>query len=159
MYFSDEETQKDRYLTFQVCKEIYGIGITYVTEIVRLQPITVMPETPCHIKGIINLRGIIIPVVDMRIRLGKDPIPYSDRTCIVIIQINNTLAGLIVDRVDEVQRIPDERILPPDNMTTGYNCRFVKGVGDTDSGMALLLDCEMILNGEVETNKTVLGEE
>ena len=84
----DEDTQKDKYLTFHLGNEDYGIEIRQVTEIVGIQKITVMPEMPAYIKGVINLRGKIIPVMDVRIRFHLEPRPYDERTCVIVVNIN-----------------------------------------------------------------------
>jgi len=83
-----ENTQKDKYLTFLLGEETYAIEIKYVTEIIGIQPITQVPELPSYIKGIINLRGRIIPVMDVRLRFKKPPVEYNDRTCIIVIDID-----------------------------------------------------------------------
>lgn len=92
----DDETLKGRFLTFQVGKETFGIEIRYVIEIVGLQPVTQMPEMPEHIKGIINLRGKIVPIMDVRLRFKMPAREYDDRTCIIIIDMKNITIGLIL---------------------------------------------------------------
>jgi len=144
-----EDTQKGKYLTFAVGKEHYGIEIKYVTEIIGIQEITSLPELPTHIKGIINLRGKIIPVMDVRLRFKKDPIEYNDRTCIVVVDIKNISIGLIVDNVSEVISIDDENIVPPPDTRTGFNNRYVKGIGKVQNEVKLLLDTDKLFS-EVE---------
>ncbi len=144
--FENEDTQKGRYLTFNLGKEDYGIEIKYVTEIIGIQPITQVPELPDYLKGIINLRGKIIPVMDVRIRFRKEPLSYTDRTCIIVIDINETSIGLIVDTVSEVASIDDQDIMPPPNYKTGFNNRYVKGIGRIGNEVKLLLDCGKILS-------------
>jgi purine-binding chemotaxis protein CheW len=141
----NEDTQKGRFLTFTLGKEDYGIEIKYVTEIIGIQPITQIPELPDYLKGIINLRGKIIPVMDVRLRFGKEPLAYTDRTCIIVIDINETSIGLIVDTVSEVVSIEDENIMSPPNAKTGFNNRYVKGIGKLGNEVKLLLDCGKIL--------------
>lgn len=141
-----EDTQKGRYLTFALGKEEYGIEIIYVTEIIGIQEITKIPELPNYIKGIINLRGKIIPVMDVRLRFKKEPIEYTDRTCIVVIDIMENSIGLIVDTVSEVISIEDVNIMPPPSAKTGFRNRYVKGIGKVGKEVKLLLDCEKILN-------------
>lgn len=144
----EEDTQKGRFLTFALGKEDYGIEIKYVTEIIGIQAITKIPELPDYLKGIINLRGKIIPVMDVRLRFKKEPIEYTDRTCIIVIDINDTSIGLIVDTVSEVISIDDENIVPPPNFKNGFNNKYVKGIGKTGNDVKLLLDCEKILSEE-----------
>lgn len=139
-----EETQKDKYLTFVVEKEYYGIEIEYVTEIIGIQSITEVPDLPGHIRGIINLRGKIIPVMDVRLRFGKEFREYDDRTCIIVIDSENILIGLIVDSVCEVMSIPKEEIVVPPDLNQSEN-KFIKGIGKTGSEVKLILDCEKLL--------------
>src|SRR5690554_6663806 len=103
-----EDTLHGKYLTFAIGNEAYGIEIRFVTEIIGLQPITEVPEVPKYVKGIINLRGKIIPVIDVRLKFRKEPIPYDDRTCIVVIALDTLVVGLIVDNVAEVVSIGDD---------------------------------------------------
>ena len=105
---TEEDTQKGKYLIFSLGNEFYGIEIKYVTEIIGVQPITEIPELPDYIKGIINLRGKIIPVMDVRIRFKKSPMEYNDRTCVIVIDVKDTSVGLIVDSVSEVLSIEEE---------------------------------------------------
>lgn len=145
---SFEDTQKGKFLTFAVGKEDYGIEISYVTEIIGIQQITGMPELPEHIKGIINLRGSIIPVMDVRLRFKKEPIEYNDRTCIIVVNIKQLSIGLIVDNVSEVLTIGDENIVPPPDVKTGFNNRYVKGIGKVGNDVKLILDCDKLLSEE-----------
>lgn len=144
----EEDTQKGRFLTFALGKEDYGIEIIYVTEIIGIQAITEVPELPDYIKGIINLRGKIIPVMDVRLRFKKQAIDYNDRTCIIVIDIKDISIGMIVDTVSEVISIEDANIVPPPSMKTGFQNKYVKGIGKVGNDVKLLLDCEKILNEE-----------
>jgi len=141
----EEDTQKGRFLTFSLGKESYGLEINYVTEIIGIQPITEIPELPDYIKGIINLRGKIIPVMDVRLRFKKEPKEYSDRTCIIVIDIKDTSIGLIVDSVSEVITIPNQDIVEPPQMNKGFQNRYIKGIGKTGNDVKILLDCEKLL--------------
>ncbi|APC40262.1 chemotaxis protein CheW [Clostridium estertheticum] len=143
-----EDTQKGKFLTFSVGKESYGIEIKFVTEIIGIQEITEVPELPDYVKGIINLRGKIIPVIDVRLRFRKEPKDYNDRTCIVVINIKETVVGLIVDNVAEVINIDDSDIVPPPQMKTGFHNRYVRGIGKVGNEVKLLLDCDKLLNDE-----------
>lgn len=140
-----ENEQYGKYLTFPLGNEFFGIEIKYVTEIVGIQPITSIPEVPCFVKGIINLRGKIIPVIDVRLKFRKDPVEYDDRTCIIVIDIQNLSVGLIVDNVAEVLSIPDEDIVPPPAISRGLQNRYIKGIGKAGNNIKLLLDCEKLL--------------
>lgn len=144
----NEDTQKGKFLIFAIGQEFYGIEIRCVTEIIGIQPITSVPEVPAYVKGIINLRGKIIPVIDVRLKFGKEPVPYDDRTCIVVIDIENMSVGLIVDNVAEVLTIPDENIVPPPDSKTGFHNRYIKGIGKVGTDVKLLLDCDKLLSDE-----------
>lgn len=142
----EEDTQKGKFLTFTLGKEDYGIEIMYVTEIIGIQSITEVPELPVYIKGIINLRGKIIPVMDVRLRFGKQAREYDDRTCVIVIDIKDISIGLIVDRVSEVLNIADSEIVPPPQLDKDFQHRYIKGIGKVEHDVKLLLDCEKLIN-------------
>lgn len=141
----EEDTQKDRFLTFSLGKESYGIEIKYVIEIIGIQSITQIPELPDYVKGIINLRGKIIPVLDVRLRFKKEPKEYNDRTCVIVIDIKEVSIGLIVDTVAEVVTIPEEDMVDPPQKHKGFNNRYIKKIGKIGDEVKLLLDCEKLL--------------
>lgn len=141
----EEDTQKGKFLTFSLGKESYGIEIKYVIEIIGIQPITEIPELPEYIKGVINLRGKIIPVMDVRLRFKKEPKEYNDRTCVIVIDIKDISIGLIVDSVSEVLTIPEQDIVESPKMNKGFNNRYIKGIGKVGNDVKLLLDCEKLL--------------
>jgi len=145
MLEQEEDTQKGRFLTFSLGKETYGIEIKYVTEIIGIQAITEIPELPEYIKGIINLRGKIIPVMDVRLRFKKEPRAYNDRTCVIVIDIKDISIGLIVDSVSEVLSIPEQDIVEPPQMNRGFNNRYIKKIGKVGNDVKLLLDGEKLL--------------
>lgn len=140
-----EDTQKGRYLTFELDREVYGIEIKYVTEIIGIQDITEVPEMPEYIKGIINLRGKIIPVMDVRLRFKKEPREYNDRTCIIVIDIEDISIGLIVDSVSEVLAIPETEVVAPPEVGKGSN-KYIKGIGKVGNEVKLILDSHKLLN-------------
>lgn len=143
----EEDTQKGRFLTFALSSESYGIEIRYVTEIIGIQPVTEIPELPEYIKGIINLRGKIIPVMDVRLRFKKPSKEYNDRTCVIVVDIKDVSIGLIVDNVAEVLSIPDTEIVAPPEVSKGSN-RYIKGIGKVSGEVKLLLDCDKLLNDD-----------
>ncbi|WP_026882769.1 chemotaxis protein CheW [Clostridium akagii] len=145
---TSEDTQKGKFLAFSVGKESYGIEIKFVTEIIVIQEITEVPELPSYVKGIINLRGKIIPVIDVRLRFKKEAKEYNDRTCIVVIEIKATSVGLIVDNVAEVINIDENDIVPPPDIKTGFHNRYVRGIGKVGNQVKLLLDCGKLLKDE-----------
>jgi purine-binding chemotaxis protein CheW len=142
----EEDTQKNKYLTFSLDGEMYGIEIRYVTEIIGMQAITRVPELPDYIRGIINLRGKIIPLMDVRLRFHKDEKPYDDRTCIIVVDIEGLFIGLIVDMVTEVMNISEQDIVETPDIGTGVQSRFISGIGKVDDEVKLLLDCRNLLS-------------
>ncbi|MBP5306308.1 MAG: purine-binding chemotaxis protein CheW [Lachnospiraceae bacterium] len=142
----DLNKQKDRFMTFKCGDEFYGIAISYVEEITTIQSITEVPQMDPYVKGLINLRGKIVPVIDVRIRFGKEPIPYNDRTCIMILKVKDTLIGLIIDTISEVVNIPTEEIVPPPKGEKGTGAdRFVYGIGKVDGQVKLLIKPETLI--------------
>lgn len=154
---NEMDTQKDKYLTFALGLEGYGIEISYVTEIIGIQQITNVPELPSHIKGIINLRGSIIPVMDVRLRFHKEEMEYNDRTCIIVVDIKGLAIGLIVDHVSEVLTLGDENIVPPPAVKTGFHNRYIKGIGKVGDEVKLILSCDKLLNDdEIENIEEII---
>lgn len=143
----EEDTQKGRFLTFTLSNESYGIEICYVTEIIGIQYITEIPDLPEYIRGIINLRGKIIPVMDVRLRFKKPFREYNDRTCVIVIDLKGISIGLIVDSVSEVISIPDADIVAPPDMSKAGN-RYVKGIGKVGDEVKLLLDSDKLLDDD-----------
>ncbi len=142
-----EDTQKGKFLIFSLGKEDYGIEISCVTEIIGIQAITEIPDLPEYVKGVINLRGKIIPVIDIRLRFNKPAREYDDRTCIVVLDIVGIAIGLVVDRVVEVSLIPDDNIAPPPHINKGFQ-KYIKGIGRSGNDVKLLLDCQRLLDQE-----------
>ncbi len=139
---------KGKYLTFFIGKEMYGIDISYVTEIVGIQEITKMPDMPDYIKGIINLRGIIVPLIDIRLRFSMEEKEYDDRTCIVVVDFAGTSIGLIVDSVSEVIDLSETSIVDLPHNSIGLSNRYIKNIGKLDSNVILLIDCEKLLTDD-----------
>lgn len=149
----EEDTQKDKYLTFALGDEVYGIDIKVVIEIIGIQKITNVPEVPEYVRGIINLRGKIIPVVDMRLRFKRDFREYTDRTCVIVIEINDVLIGLIVDGVSEVLDIKEKNVVPPPDLKASQN-KYIRGIGKLESSVVLLLDWEKLFS---EDDQELMG--
>lgn len=143
----EEDTQKGKYLIFSLGQEDYGIEISYVTEIIGIQTITEIPDLPDYVKGIINLRGKIIPIMDIRLRFNKPPREYDDRTCIIVVDIKDLSIGLVVDSVSEVSSIADPDIATPPQINRGMQ-KYIKGIGKSGSDVKLLLDCARLLHGD-----------
>lgn len=150
-------------LTFWLDGQMFGVSITNVAQIISMLPITEMPETPEYVKGIINLRGNIIPIVDMRLRLNKPEAEYTDRTCIVITNINNDQLGFIVDEVDAVLRVSKEQISDAPKIGDEYTNRYLNGIAKVPSAdgadkIVLWLNLAKILHQKEldELNQAVL---
>jgi len=144
----DEDTQKGRYLIFSIDNDNYGIEIQFVVEIIGIQTITPISGLPEYVRGIINLRGKIIPVIDVRLRFKKAFKEYNERTCIIIVDINGINVGLIVDSVSEVVRINEEDISELPNINQKSQNIFVKNIGKIGNEVRLLLDCAKLLSEE-----------
>lgn len=153
---NEEDTQKDKYLIFSIGKEFYGIDIKYVIEIIGIEPITEVPELPNYIRGVINLRGKIIPVMDVRLKFKKVEKEYDDRTCIVVVEIGGICIGLIIDTVVEVANIEENNISPPPKTSSNKDNanRYIKGIGKIQNEVRLLIDCNKLLEeDEIEELK------
>lgn len=143
---SDEDTLRDKYLTFYTDKQLFGISISDVVQIVGMQDITAVPEFPSYAKGVINLRGTIIPIIDVRLRLKKEEIGYNERTCIIVTNINGAYIGFIVDSVNEVINIYKDNISNPPQMGNDYVNTYIIGIAKVNNNIVLLLDLKKILN-------------
>lgn len=141
-----------RYLTFEVEGEVYGIPILKVKEILGIRDITPLPQTAPSVRGILNLRGTILPVVDLRITFGLAPRADSKRTSIVVLDLSwdgePRPMGIVVDSVHEVQAIPDEKVSKLAGLETRVKARYVVGVADTPAGIRILIDVDKILTEE-----------
>ncbi len=146
--YEEKVVKSSKYLTFSVDKEIFGLDIRHVDDIIGIQDITQVPEQPDYIKGIINLRGKIIPTMDVRARFRKENREYDDRTCIVVLNMLNTSVGVIVDRVVEVLDINEDQISEPPRFTDEYQSHYISGIGNINNEIAMLLDCNKLLNYE-----------
>lgn len=145
-----EEKQSVGYLSFFIGNEVFGINLNNVTEIIGVQPITHLPEVPHYIKGIINLRGKVIPVIDMRLKFNKEPIPYNDRTCVIVIEVEDLTVGLIVDSVSEVLSVEEGQIVPPpEHSSMGNKNQYIFGIGVMENQVILMLDCDKLLQEEI----------
>lgn len=134
-----------KYLTFSLGDEECGINIRSITEIIGLQKITEMPDAPPYVRGVINLRGKVIPILDMRLRFGVEEREYDDRTCIIVVMVDNTSVGLIVDTVAEVLDIEPGNIDPPPKIVHDGSHNFIEGLGRVDKNVIILLDIEKVL--------------
>ncbi len=149
MFLEDEDDsgQANKYLLFNLEDEVYGIAISHVTEIIEMQKITEVPDMPDFIRGVINLRGRVIPVMDLRLRFEMSDREYDDRTCIVIANISNNQMGFIVDTVAEVHDILEKDIEPPPSFKDeGSVNRYISGLGKVDDRVTILVDVRKLLS-------------
>jgi purine-binding chemotaxis protein CheW len=141
-----------KYLTFTLDEEQYGIGILKIKEIIGMMPITPVPQTPEHVKGVINLRGKVIPVVDLRLRFGMETIDYTERTCIIVVETKGeagtVMIGTVVDSVSEVLNIKADEIEETPTFGTSVNTDYILGMAKMEGGVKILLDIDKVLSGQ-----------
>ncbi len=149
----DELTEKEgKYLTFSLAEEEYGIGILKIKEIIGMMPITSVPRTPDFVRGVINLRGKVIPVIDLRLRFSMPEKEYTDRTCIVVVEIGGQsiemIIGIVVDSVSEVLNITHEEIEETPAFGTSLDTGYILGMAKVEGGVKILLDIDTVLSSE-----------
>jgi len=146
-----EDVMRGKYLTFLVGEVGYGIEISYVVEIISVQEITLVPHTHEYVKGIINLRGTVVPVIDMGMRFGQGEVVYTDKTCIIVLSMDDMSVGILVDGVQDVTDIDDENIQEPPK-TTGNSMKshFIKAVGVSGGEVLQLIDVFRVFEVNVE---------
>ncbi len=142
-----EDNINDKYLSFRLGEEFYGIGIKYISEIIELQKISEVPDAPEYVKGVINLRGKIIPVIDLRLKFRMPEREYDDRTCIILVRLEAGDTGLIVDTVEEVLDISEKNI--DFTESSGTNNANIKGIGKKEKGVIIIINAEHLIK-EVE---------
>lgn len=160
-YFEKIDTtdeMKGKYLTFQTDGQLFGVPIADVVQIVGMQNITEIPEFPYYAKGIINLRGSIIPVVDIRLRFNKPEAAYTERTCIIVTNMKDNLIGFIVDEVDEVTGIEADQISAPPRMAENVAESYLTGIGKLEKNVVLLINTARVL-GEQEMQLLISAAE
>ncbi len=144
------EAREGKYLTFNMDNEEYGIGILKIKEIIGMMPITTVPKTPGFVKGVINLRGKVIPVIDLRLRFGIDAIDYTERTCIIVVEIEGAggtiQIGIVVDSVSEVLNIKGEEVEDTPTFGTKLNTDYILGMAKMEGGVKILLDIDKVLS-------------
>lgn len=144
--------REGKYLTFSLSEEEYGIGILKIKEIIGMMPITSVPQTPDFVKGVINLRGKVIPVVDLRSRFGMPAIDYDERTCIIVVEIGsqgmNIVIGIVVDSVSEVLNIKGDEIEDTPTFGTRLNTDYILGMAKMEGRVKILLDIDEVLNAD-----------
>jgi len=144
--------KEGKYLTFTLGGEEYGIGILKIKEIIGMMHVTTMPQTPDFVKGVINLRGKVIPVMDLRLRFGMDAMDYTERTCIIVVEIEGSSGtiqiGIVVDSVSEVLNIKGDDIEDTPAFGTRLNTDYILGMAKMEGGVKILLDIDRVLTSE-----------
>lgn len=143
---NENEDAAGKYLTFVLEDESYGLEILKVREIIGLMAITPVPKTPDYIKGIVNLRGKVIPVVDLRLKFGLEEVEATDETCIIVIDLGSSTTGILVDTVDEVLDIGGNSIEDSPDFGSSVDTEYILGIAKTDGGVKLLLDIDKALS-------------
>lgn len=147
---SGETNREGKYLTFTLANEDYGIGILKIKEIIGMMPITSVPQTPTFVKGVVNLRGKVIPVVDLRLKFGMPSIDYTERTCIIVVEISGQTGavkiGIVVDAVSEVLSIKGEDIENTPAFGTRVNTDYILGMAKMGGKVKILLDIDQVLS-------------
>ncbi len=146
LVFNEENNIEDMYLTFGVSGEEYGLGIAFVNEIVGMQKVMPVPDVPAFIKGGINLRGKVIPVMDVRRRFDMEEKPYTERTVIIVLDVNAVPIGLVVDNVSDVLEIPPSQIDPAPKFGSGRSHdSLIRGLGKSGERVAVILDIRRLV--------------
>jgi len=144
--------REGKYLTFTLAEEEYGIGILKIKEIIGMMPITSVPQTPEFVKGVINLRGKVIPVIELRLRFGMGKIDYTERTCIIVVEIDSqagtVLIGIVVDSVSEVLNVKGDDIADTPTFGAKLNTEYILGMAKMEGGVKILLDIDQVLSAE-----------
>lgn len=144
--------KEGKYLSFTLATEEYGIGILKIKEIIGMMPITSVPQMPEYIKGVVNLRGKVIPVIDLRTRFSMETAEYTERTCIIVVEIegkvSTVLVGIVVDSVSEVLNIRAENIEEPPSFGASIDTGYILGMAKMDGGVKILLDIDRVLAAE-----------
>ena len=140
-----------KFLTFALAGEEYGISIMKIKEIIGMMPVTVLPQTPDYVKGVINLRGKVIPIIDLRLKFNLEPADPTERTCIIVIETeaedhSQTLVGLIIDAVSEVVTLKGDEVEPAPTMQTQFHEQLILGLAKCENGVKILLDIDKVIN-------------
>lgn len=155
----DIDTQADKYLLFYLGNEEYGVNIAQVTAIEELPKITAIPDMPHFVRGVINLRGKIIPAIDLRLRFGLEEREYDDRTCIIIVSVSESTIGLIVDIVSEVHAIGINDIGPPPSFKNASGKeQYIAGLANQGEEVKIILDVQKIISDKDQNLLTEISE-
>ena len=143
------QEREGKYLTFTLANEDYGLEILKVREIIGMMDITAIPQTPAYVKGVINLRGKVIPVIDLRLKFGLPPMEYGERTCIIVVEVKTQDAmqmGVVVDTVSEVMNINGGDIEPAPSFGTRVDTKYILGIAKARGTIKILLDIDQVLS-------------
>ncbi len=141
-------TNEGKYLTFVLAGEVYGVEVLKVREIIGMMQVTAIPRLPDFVRGVMNLRGQVIPVIDLRLKLGMDIGEVTENTCIIVVDISGVETGMVVDEVHEVQNIAVEDIEDPPSFGVDVNTEFILGIGKAGEKVMILLNIGKVLTGE-----------
>src|SRR5215469_13935222 len=146
-------------VSFQLGSEEYGVDISQVQEIIRMVEITHVPRAPRFMEGVINLRGQLIPIIDLRTRFGMTKIPPTKSTRIIVTEIGNKRVGIVVDSVSEVLNLPMENVEDAPEMIAGVGTEYIQGVGKMDERLIIMLDLTMVISGEEKQQLEQIGDQ
>ena len=149
------DDREGKYLTFSLAAEEYGISILKVKEIIGVMSITMVPQTPAYVKGVINLRGKVIPVVELRLKFGMEEIDYTDRTCIIVVEVKTdtgkVMTGIVVDSVSEVLNVKSSDIEDTPNFGDTMKTDYILGMAKAGNGVKILLDIDKVISSQEMT--------
>ena len=146
-------------VSFRLATEEYGVDISQVQEIIRMVEITHVPRAPRFMEGVINLRGQLIPIIDLRTRFGMQKIDATKSTRIIVTEIGNKRVGIVVDSVSEVLNIPIENVEDAPEMIAGVGTEYIQGVGKLDERLIIMLDLTMVISGEEKAQLDQIGDQ
>lgn len=141
-------SQDKEYLSFVLGEEHYGLDITTVKEIRGYEQVTKIANAPAFIKGVINLRGDIVPIVDLRIKFNVGEATYNDFTIVIMLNIQQRIVGIVVDGVSDVIRLSEEQVLPPPEFGVAFDSRYLYGLADVDESMVILVNIESLITSD-----------
>jgi len=152
------DAQEGKYLTYALGNEDYGIEILKVREIIGMMNITHVPQVPEHVKGVINLRGKVIPVINLRLKFNMEEVEETPETCIIVVNIKTVLIGLLIDKVNDVLDIQQQDIEPPPQFGSTIDVDFILGIGKVGDKIKILLDIDRILGKETDVANELNGD-
>ncbi len=157
------ETKMNSFLSFKIGSEVFAANVKNVLNILEMTKITKVPKAPVYMKGVINLRGAVLPVIDSRIKFGVEEIEITSNTCIIVLELHvgnePIMVGAIVDAVKEVLEISDTEILAPPSIGTNFRSDYLKGMAQSDDGFIMILDAEKVFASEEIVDLTNISKE